>query len=394
MTAVTTPTLAGPTPAGPTKPARPTPIWRQNLSLALRSPRIIIGGVILLFIVLACLVSLPFTLDPARDIFYDAQFANTPRIPPSFESPALWFGTDTFGRSILGRCLLGGVVSLSVGLAAAVISVVLGVGVGLISGFRGGWIDAVLMRVVDILYGLPYILLVILLKMALDRSPALADGWWTDALLMTAAIVLAVVTFLARGIEPDEKLLRADRTRMMTKLTLYVIAVGMAGIALLGWLPNKPLTMGETNIVVLFLAIGLVSWLTMARVIRGQVLSLRGQPYIEAARALGIRESRIFLLHILPNLVGPITVYTTLTIPQAILQESFLSFLGLGVLPPTPSWGGLASENRLSGLSMEDPQWWMLAFPCIMLALTLMSLNFLGDGLRDIVDPKREAAKL
>jgi oligopeptide transport system permease protein len=373
---------------------RPTPIWRQNVTLALRSPRILIGGAILLIIVLSCLGSLPFTLDDQRDIFYDGQFANTPRMAPSWESPAVWFGTDTKGRSILGRCLLGGVASLSVGFAAAIISVFLGVGVGLISGFRGGWLDAFLMRIVDVLYGLPYILLVILLKMALDRSPALTVGWWTDALLVTAGVVLALVTLFARGTEPDVKMLRADRKRFMTKATLLTIAAGLVAAGLLGLLPNKPLTMGQTNIVVLFLAIGLVSWLTMARVIRGQVLSLRSQPYVEAARALGIRESRIFLRHILPNLVGPITVYTTLTIPQAILQESFLSFLGLGVLPPTPSWGGLASDNRLAGLDMSNPQWWMLAFPCIMLALTLMSLNFLGDGLRDIVDPKREAAKL
>jgi ABC-type dipeptide/oligopeptide/nickel transport system permease subunit len=144
----------------------------------------------------------------------------------------------------------------------------------------------------------------------------------------------------------------------------------------------------------MFLAIGLVSWLTMARVVRGQVLSIRGQPFVEAARAMGLPERRIFLRHILPQLIGPITVYATLTIPQAILQESFLSFLGVGVDATLPTWGGLASENRLAALNVLNPQWWMLLFPCILLAVTLLALNFLGDGLRDVFDPKRESAKL
>ena len=169
----------------------------------------------------------------------------------------------------MARCLLGGVISLTIGMAAATISVVLGVAVGLIAGYRGGWIDGVLMRIVDILYGLPYILLVILFKIALEAP-------------------------LAR--------------------VLHSPAAG--------------------NLCVLFLAIGLVSWLTMARVIRGQVLLLRSLPFVEAARAAGVTELGIFTRHLLPNLVGPITVYATLTVPQAILQESFLSFLGVGIQPP------------------------------------------------------------
>lgn len=395
MTSIaTSSTAATTTPPAPAPRPKVVSIRQQNFQLAIRNPRIVIGGLLLISIVLGCLVTLPLTLNERLNIFYDGQFVNRPRLAPSFSEPALWFGTDTKGRSILGRTLLGGVVSLAVGLAAAFISVSLGVGVGLISGFRGGWVDSVLMRIVDILYGLPYILLVILLKMALDRSPALADGFWTDGLLVAAGVVIVIVTLLARSADPETTGAARDNRRMITKIGLIVCAVVAVILGCLGVLPNMPLTMGQTNIVVLFLAIGLVSWLTMARVIRGQVLSLRSQPYVEAARALGFRESRIFLRHILPNLIGPITVYTTLTIPQAILQESFLSFLGLGVLPPMPSWGGLASENRLTALDPSNPQWWMLAFPCIMLALTLLSLNFLGDGLRDIVDPKREAAKI
>src|SRR6185437_14707850 len=142
------------------------------------------------------------------------------------------------------------------------------------------------------------------------------------------------------------------------------------------------------NITVLFLAIGLVSWLTMARVIRGQVLSLRAQPFIEACKAAGLTEWRIFTRHLLPNLIGPITVYATLTVPSAILQESFLSFLGIGIQPPTPSWGLMASEGLNPALNTINHHWYMLVVPCVLLSITLLSLNFVGDGLRDVFDPK------
>jgi ABC-type dipeptide/oligopeptide/nickel transport system permease subunit len=219
------------------------------------------------------------------------------------------------------------VISLGVGVAAATISVIVGVTVGLIAGYRGGWIDALLMRSVDVLYGLPYILLVILFKIAFEG--------------------------------PLSRVFSAQ----------------------------------AANLVVLFCAIGLVSWLTMARVVRGQVLSLRSQPFVEACRAMGLPQRRIFLKHMLPNLVGPITVYATLTVPSAILQESFLSFLGVGVNPPIPTWGSLAGD-AVNALSPVKFYWWMLVFPCVLLAITLLSLNFLGDGLRDVFDPKREAAKI
>ena len=144
----------------------------------------------------------------------------------------------------------------------------------------------------------------------------------------------------------------------------------------------------------MYTVVGAIYWLTMARVVRGQVLSLRGQPFVEAARAMGLPSSRIFLRHIMPNLVGPVTVYATLTVPQAILQESFLSFLGVGVNPPLPTWGSLASDALLYGLNPIAVYWWMLVFPCVLLAITLLSLNFVGDGLRDVFDPKRDSAKL
>jgi oligopeptide transport system permease protein len=150
---------------------------------------------------------------------------------------------------------------------------------------------------------------------------------------------------------------------------------------------------GMAGIVTLLVAIGGVSWLTMARVIRGQVLSLRSQPFMEAARAMGTGHFRTLRVHLLPNLIGPVVVYATLTVPQAILQESFLSFLGIGVQTPIPSWGNLASDGlpQLSRLAVgaEGVEWWLLLFPCLLLGLTLMALNFLGDALRNRLDPKR-----
>jgi oligopeptide transport system permease protein len=173
----------------------------------------------------------------------------------------------------------------------------------------------------------------------------------------------------------------------------YVLLVILLKIAL-----ERPLTNllggGPANFVVLFLAIGLVSWLTMARVVRGQVLSLRAQPFIEACRAAGLPQWRIFPRHLLPNLIGPITVYATLIVPGAILNESFLSFLGIGIQPPMPTWGSLASDGLLPALNPVNHRWWLLLFPCVLLAITLLSLNFVCDGLRDVFDPKREAAKI
>ena len=326
---MTTAIAPSPNEAGPVdgsvarEPAVPGGVWRD----VLRNRRVLVGGGILLGITLLCLLTLPWTFQS-----YAAQNGDLARLPPQFGTLRGWFGYDTLGRSLLVRSLMGGVISLAVGIAAATIAVVLGVTVGLLAGYRGGWIDSLLMRSVDVLYGLPYVLLIILFKIAFEDK--------------LAAII------------------------------------GKQGN------PNAQ----AASVIILFLAIGVVSWLTMARVIRGQVLSLRGQPFVEACRAMGLPGSRIFLRHILPNLVGPITVYATLTVPSAILQESFLSFLGVGINPPLPTWGNLASE----AVEQMYPRfhWWMLVFPCALLAVTLLSLNFLGDGLRDVFDPKREAAKI
>jgi ABC-type dipeptide/oligopeptide/nickel transport system permease subunit len=270
---------------------------------------------------LLCVVTLPWTAPR-----YDLQVLEMARHSPADAPP---IGTDILGRPLWARCLFGGIISLIVGLGAAGISVTVGVAWGAIAGMSGGRVDAVMMRTVDILYGLPYILLVILIKIGFEG--------------------------------PLQRLLRNVWEDYAAQLA---------------------------NVLILFIAIGAVSWLTMARVIRGQVLSLREQPFVEAARALGVPPAVILSRHLLPNLVGPIIVYATLTVPQAILQESFLSFLGIGVRPPLPSWGNLAADG-LSELNPFRSHWWLLLFPCLLLGSTLLALNFVGEALRESLDPKR-----
>jgi ABC-type dipeptide/oligopeptide/nickel transport system permease subunit len=284
-------------------------VWRS-----FRGNRAAMGSVLLLGLMCAlCFATLAWTVDAMRQPNLDQV-----RAAPS---AAHWLGTDELGRDLLARTLYGGVISLSLGMLAAAIAVVIGTAYGAIAGYVGGRCDEIMMRIVDVLFALPYMLLVMLLTVSL--------GAWLEA--------------------------------------WHVVGTE--------W----------SRFIVLALAIGSVSWLTMARVIRGQVLSLREQPFVEAARAMGFSTGRILLRHILPNLVGPIVVFATLTVPQAILQESFLSFLGVGVQPPQATWGSLAAD----GVRLLNPvqfDWWLVVFPCTALALTLLSLNFVGDGLRDAFD--------
>jgi len=234
---------------------------------------------------------------------------------PQPPCPAHPFGTDPLGRDLFARTLIGGCTSLGVGLSAAVVSVLIGTLWGTTAGYVGRSVDTVMMRIVDVLYGLPYMLVIILL------------------------LVLFAEQYT--------------------------------------WL----------RVVVLFLAIGSVSWLTMARVVRGQVLALREAEFIQAARAIGSGSVRIIVQELLPNVTGTILVCATLTVPLAILQESFLSFLGLGVPPPLASWGTLASD-AVEALNPVRAYWWLLVFPCACLGATLLGLNFVGDGLRDAFDPR------
>ena len=280
--------------------AAPKSLWSDAWARLRRNRMAVFaGGFLLVMCTLAALAPwLPFLTDPA------AQDLARGATPPSFSHG---FGTDELGRDLFARVLHGGRISMLVGLVGTLVSLLIGVTWGAIAGYVGGRTDDLMMRVVDVLYALPYIFLVILLLVFFSKS-----------LLM------------------------------------------------------------------LFVALGLVQWLTMARIVRGQVLSLKHQTFVEAARALGASDLAIVFRHIVPNTLGPVIVYTTLTVPAVILQEAFLSFLGLGVQPPNASWGTLVSDG--AKLLALFP--WLVLFPGLAMSLTLLAFNFLGDGLRDALDPQ------
>jgi oligopeptide transport system permease protein len=256
---------------------------------------------------------------------YEAQNLALGATGPSFNH---WLGTDALGRDLLSRILYGGRVSIAAGLCATAVSLTIGVLYGTISGFVGGRLDVVMMRLVDILYSLPFPIFVILL------------------MVFTKDLGDAVENRLAE------------------------------------WLGVR-MDIGKSwSLILLFLAIGAVEWLTMARIVRGQVMSLKKQEFVEAARALGLRRRRIIVRHMIPNVFGIVVVYATLIVPSVMLLEAFLSFLGFGVQPPMSSWGTLIND----GASKMEEHWWLLVFPGIAFAATLFSLNFVGDGLRDAVD--------
>ncbi|HYG22697.1 MAG TPA: ABC transporter permease subunit [Verrucomicrobiae bacterium] len=287
-------------------------LWLDAWHRLARNRIAVASAVFLIILSIACFIG-PIVVSTT----YYGQNLELGATPPSASH---WLGTDKLGRDQFARLLIGGRVSLMVGLCATFVSLTIGVFWGAIAGFVGGKLDAVMMRVVDILYSLPFTIFVILLMVFFRDLEA--EFRWLDRL----------------------------------------------GIPF--------------NLLLLFGAIGAVEWLTMARIVRGQVMSLRKQEFIEAAQALGLRPGRIIFRHMIPNILGPIIVYTTLTIPAVMLLEAFLSFLGLGVQPPMSSWGLLIKE----GAEVMEEYPWLLLYPGVALAMTLFALNFLGDGLRDALD--------
>ncbi len=276
-------------------------LWADALRRFLRNRAAVLSLAVLVLVATLCAVG-PLLLPHA----FDSTDWNATSQPPRWVGGHYW-GTDDSGRDLLVRCLVGGKVSITVGLLATLASCTLGVAWGAVAGFVGGRVDALMMRAVDMMYAIPYLLIAILLVTLLGRDFYL--------------VVLTITAF---------------------------------------------------------------SWMDMARVVRGQTLSLRHAEFVEAARAIGVSTPRIVLRHIVPNLLGVVVIYTTVTVPGVILTESVLSFLGLGIQEPMTSWGVLIKD----GAAVMEAAPWMLLFPAGLLSVTLYAFNFVGDGIRDALDPK------
>lgn len=306
-------------PADATEPIAGTSLWTDAWK-RLRRNRLAVVGMWLVAFIIAVSIAGPPVIEWTTGYTYDfiPPDRELVRSMPPFTGPngeLSWLhpmGTDSAGRDILARVLLGGRISLMVGLISTLVSLIIGTAFGATAGYVGGRIDEAMMRVVDILYSLPYMMIVIVLLAVFgSRSP-----------------------------------------------------------------------LGQ--LVLLFVALGAVSWLTMARIVRGQVIALKNQEFILAARATGVHPVRIILRHLVPNTLGPVIVYATLTVPSVMLLEAFLSFLGLGVQAPLASWGSLAADG-VQNIAVFP---WQMIFPGLTMAITLFSLNFVGDGVRDALDPR------
>ena len=274
-------------------------LWQDAIRRLIQNRAAMIGGITILVLIILAIFA-PWIAPYS----YSYQNLDIGASPPSAED---LLGTDVLGRDLLSRLLYGARISLLVGFVATGVALVIGVSWGIVAGYFGGRVDSIMMRIVDVLYGLPFIIFIILLMVIFGR-----------------------------------------------------------------------------NIWLLFAAIGAVEWLTMARIVRAQVIGLKNQEFVQAAQVMGVSNFSMFRRHILPNILGPIAVYATLTIPQVMLLEAFLSFLGLGIQPPMSSWGTLI---RYGVESMEE-HYWLLIYPGLTFTITLFALNFFGDGLRDALDPK------
>jgi oligopeptide transport system permease protein len=296
-----------------------TSLWKDAWQ-RLRKNHLAIVGMVVVSVVIAASIFGPPVIRALTGYSYDSIPTDSRLIKsfPPFTAPDGSFswihpmGTDIAGRDILARVLLGGRISLMVGVISTLVSLIIGITFGATAGYLGGKVDEVMMRIVDVLYAIPYMMVVI------------------------------------------------------------VLLAFFGGQSPLG------------QLFLLFTALGAVSWLTMARIVRGQVISLKNQEFILAARATGVTTSKIIARHLVPNTLGPVIVYATLTIPSVMLLEAFLSFLGLGVQAPLASWGSLAADG-IQNIAIFP---WQLLCPGITMAITLFSLNFMGDGLRDALDPQ------
>ena len=279
--------------------SRSSTLWSDAIYRLTRNKAAMLGAFILFILIIAAALA-PW-IAPYSYSFQNLELGAS---PPSY---AHLLGTDVLGRDLLSRILYGARISLLVGFVATGVALVIGVSWGIVAGYAGGRVDSIMMRIVDVLYGLPFIIFIILLMVIFGR-----------------------------------------------------------------------------NLWLLFGAIGAVEWLTMARIVRGQVIGLKNQEFVMAAKAMGVSNISMFRKHLLPNILGPIAVYATLTIPQVMLLEGFLSFLGLGIQPPMSSWGTLIKD----GVESMEEYSWLLIYPGLTFTITLFALNFFGDGLRDALDPK------
>jgi oligopeptide transport system permease protein len=305
-----------------------TSLWADAWRRLRKNRAAVVAGSILIVMFVACLL----VPELSHWDYTQADLELGPQ-PPSADH---WMGTDFFGRDLMARVFYGGRISFAVGFIATTVSFVIGVSWGGVAGYFGGRTDRIMMRVVDVLYTFPFLILVILLQVFFANK----GGMFHEAFK----------TIISPFVEDQ----------------------------------NDPSWFPIFQICFVFGALGGISWLTMARIVRGQVIALREQPFVEAARSIGVGHAAIIFRHLLPNALGPIIVYTTLTVPQIMLAEAFLSFLGLGTQEPLASWGLLAA----SGAEQMAIYPWTLVFPALMLAVTLFCLNFVGDGLRDALDPK------
>ncbi len=301
-----------------------TSLWKDARIRLFRNRAAVAGLLFLLLMGLLCFIApfFPFVQNPnAQDVTLIAASPDA----------AHWLGTDHLGRDLFSRILYGGRISLLVGLVATAVSLIIGLLYGAVSGYAGGRLDTFMMRTVDVLFALPFLVLVIIFSLRIEQPAEVFTDWAIRVTGLSSEVVSPI-----------------------------------------------------TSLIPLFIAIGALGWLTLARIVRTEVLNLKEQEYVSAARSLGLGNTRILFRHIAPNLLGPVIVYTTLSVPGIMLLESVLSFLGLGVKPPNSSWGTLIKE----GADRMELSLSLLVYPALFFSLTLLALNFLGDGLRDALDPK------